>query len=116
MFHLDGGSKTKAVRLKYGNSSRSGRVEIYYSGSWEAICYDGWDIHDAFVACRQLGFSGADSITRESGTGITSSLKQVQCKGDENTLGDCVNDWSVGNCNYEYAGVICTGKCLIHVL
>ena len=85
-------------------------MEIYYNGSWEAICYDGWDVHDAYVACRQLGFSGADSITRETGMGIASSLKRVQCKGNENTLGDCVHDdWSVGNCSYGYAGVICTG-------
>ncbi|XP_020605209.1 uncharacterized protein LOC110044027 isoform X4 [Orbicella faveolata] len=105
----DGGSATKALRLRDGNGTRSGRVEIYYSGSWEAICFDGWDIHDAFVACRQLGNSGADRITRETAKGITSSLKKVRCKGNENTLGDCDHDgWSVGNCSYGYAGVVCT--------
>ncbi|KAJ7383552.1 hypothetical protein OS493_027215, partial [Desmophyllum pertusum] len=104
-----GGSATKALRLRGGNGTRSGRVEIYHSGSWEVICYDGWDIHDAFVACRQLGFSGADSGTRVTATGVTSSLKKVQCTGSENTLGDCVhNDWSVGNCSFGFAGVICT--------
>ena len=85
-------------------------MEIYLSSSWEAICFDGWDIHDAFVACRQLGYSGADAITRETGAGISSSLKKVQCKGNENTLEDCDHDgWSVGNCGYGYAGVTCTG-------
>ena len=85
-------------------------MEIHYSGSWEAICFDGWDIHDAFVACRQLGYSGADSITRETAASMMSSLKKVQCKGNENTLGDCDHDgWSVGNCSYGYAGVLCTG-------
>lgn len=106
---IDGDSATKALRLGDGNGTHGGRVEIYYSGSWEAICFDGWDIHDAFVACRQLGYSGADSITSETGARITSSLKRVQCKGNENTLGDCDHDgWSVGNCSYGYAGVICT--------
>lgn len=99
------------MRLRDGrNGTHSGRVEIYYSGSWEAICFDGWDIHDAFVACRQLGYSGADAVTRDTGAGISSSLKKVQCKGNENTLGDCDHDgWSVGNCTYGYAGVTCTG-------
>lgn len=99
------------MRLRDGrNGTHSGRVEIYLSSSWEAICFDGWDIHDAFVACRQLGYSGADAITRETGAGISSSLKKVQCKGNENTLGDCDHDgWSVGNCGYGYAGVTCTG-------
>ena len=63
------------------------------------------------MACRQLGFPGADSITREAAGSITSSLKRVQCKGNEDTLGDCIHGgWSVGNCNYGYAGVICSGK------
>ena len=85
-------------------------MEIYHSSSWEAICFDGWDIHDAFVACRQLGYSGAESITRETAASITSSLKKVQCKGNEITLGDCDHDgWSVGSCSYGYAGVVCTG-------
>ena len=111
--HLDGGSTTKALRLKTNNSTNSGLVEIYHGGSWEPICYDGWDIHDAFVACRQLGFPGAKSITRETAVGVTRSLKKVQCQGGEDTLGECVhNGWSQGNCNYGFAGVICSGKLL----
>ncbi|PFX16283.1 Neurotrypsin [Stylophora pistillata] len=106
---IDGGSTTKALRLKTNNSTNSGLVEIYHGGSWEPICYDGWDIHDAFVACRQLGFPGAKSITRETAVGVTRSLKKVQCQGGEDTLGECVhNGWSQGNCNYGFAGVICS--------
>ena len=106
------------MRLQNGNNgTRGGRVEIYYGGSWEGICFDGWDIHDAFVACRQLGYSGADSITRETAGSFSRSLKKVQCKGNETTLGDCVHDGlSGGSCNYGYAGVICTGMLGFHHL
>lgn len=117
LFHQqDGGSTTKALRLRRFNETRSGQVEIYHGGSWETICFDGWDVHDAFVACRQLGYSGADGIKHETPANVQSSLKNVRCKGNENTLGDCIHDWSVGNCNHGYAGVICSGMfwCLCH--
>ena len=108
-FHLDGDSTTKGIRLLTSNRTRSGQVEIYHDGSWEAICFDKWDIHDAFVACRQLGFGGAEAITKETRPNHR-SLKSVHCKGNEDTLGDCITDWKRANCDQDYAGVRCSGK------
>ena len=69
-----------------------------------------WDIHDASVTCRQLGYSGATGITRETpraspGNGVNN----VQCKGNENALGDCVPHLTSGICGYGFAGVTCSG-------
>ena len=35
-----------------------GRLEVYFDGSWGAICFDPFKINDGFaqVACRQLGY------------------------------------------------------------
>lgn len=107
---LDGGSATKAIRLLRNNSTLSGQVEIYDSGSWEAICYDTWDIHDASVACRQLGYSGATGITSKTpAVSPGNGLNTLQCRGNENALGDCVLGWKVTSCSYGFAGVTCSG-------
>lgn len=45
------------MRLTGTNSSREGRVEICYNGTFLSVCDDYWDALNAAVVCRQLGFS-----------------------------------------------------------
>ena len=41
-----------------GDGLLRGRVEYCNNGSYKAICYDdSWDVRDASVGCRQLGFA-----------------------------------------------------------
>ena len=90
-----------------------GRVEAYYSGLWGTVCDDGWDIEDAHVVCRMLGFSRAlqavGSAHFGQGTGVV-LLDNVGCRGNEKTLANCShNGWGKHNCgHHEDAGVVCS--------
>ncbi|XP_030844636.1 scavenger receptor cysteine-rich protein isoform X8 [Strongylocentrotus purpuratus] len=100
------------VRLVGGSNEAEGRVEIQYNGVWGTICDDSWDITDASVVCRMLGFQGASGAPGSAhfgqGTGPI-QLDDVGCTGAEQTIFDCAHPaFGVHNCaHYEDAGVVC---------
>ena len=97
------------------NSLSSGRVEVFYNGTWGTVCDDWWDLQDADVVCRQLGYDGALSAPRaaafEQGTGPI-WLDDVGCFGNEKSIFQCGHQgWGVENCWHgEDAGVLCRPK------
>ncbi|KAK7880797.1 hypothetical protein WMY93_032560 [Mugilogobius chulae] len=64
------------VRLVKTRSCCSGRVEIFYQGRWGSVCYSGWDVNDANVVCRQLGFDRAQyAVSFPAVVGIPSGCR-----------------------------------------
>ncbi len=47
----------------------AGRLEIFINNQWGTVCSDGFDIADADVACRQLGYDEAASFNNASSLG-----------------------------------------------
>ena len=111
--HVHVATEEGGVRLVGGTTDNEGRVEVYHNGAWGTVCDDSWDINDASVVCRQLGYSRATSALGEAYFGEGSGpilYDEVACTGTETSLTDCDHD-GVGlhDCaHYEDAGVVCS--------
>ena len=97
------------IRLRGSHSPNMGRVEVHYAGTWGSVHQ--WDIKDATVACRQLGYRS----TSVSGSGFCSSdipiwFTYFKCFGDKTSLEQCGRDfyqyWTSTYC----ANIVCTDK------
>uniref|UniRef100_A0A674KGV3 SRCR domain-containing protein n=1 Tax=Terrapene triunguis TaxID=2587831 RepID=A0A674KGV3_9SAUR len=97
-----------------GEDRCSGRVEVWYRGSWGTVCDDSWDMADANVVCKQLGCGSAVSAPGEAayGEGIGPIwVETLNCRGTESSLWDCpAKPWGESNCGHkEDVAVNCSG-------
>ena len=96
-------------------------MEIFYNGNWGTVCDDSWDINDARVVCRQLGFPNAISAPHRAHFGVGVGkiwLDDVRCSGNESLLVNCSHyGWGSHNCGHsEDASVICSSMLSPQVL
>lgn len=110
------GSSSSTVRLSGGNES-AGRVEVFLNGQWGTVCDDYWDIQDATIVCRQIGFPGAVEALRNArfgqGQGLI-HLDDVACNGQERSILDCPRSSSEDCGHSEDAAVVCLTGNLIY--
>jgi len=85
-----------------GPNSYSGRLEYYATGEWGTVCDDDFDIMDAKVACKQLGFGLPVAWWSDNNEGTGQIwLDELECVGTESSLGDCAhNGWGDHNCRH----------------
>lgn len=107
------GVKDGDMRLAGGEADNEGRVEIFYSGQWGTVCDSLWDLTDASVVCRALGFRNVTKALGGAAFGPGSGpimLDEVECEGTELSLADCRSlGWMQSDCGHnEDASVICT--------
>jgi len=108
--------KAITVRLVGTNVSHVGQLEIQYNGTWGAVCgYSSyyWDIRDAQVICRMLGYKAAERPIWyiEGETTTRKLMDEVGCSGKEKSIAECAHLgwWNVrSDCTYKrFAGVVC---------
>ena len=93
-------------------------MEVFYNGTWGTVCDDFWELDDARVVCRELGYEGVVSAHGNAHFGRGTGeiwLDNVECTGSESKLGLCDHK-GVGdhNCNHgEDAGVVCQSEYML---
>ena len=95
------------------SNTLSGRVEVLLDGEWGTVCGDSWNLTEASVVCRQLGFP----LAKSAGAGYYGPgrgpiwLTNVSCSGEERELMRCSYHKAQGplkNCDhYDDIGVMC---------
>ena len=94
-----------------GSSPLQGRVEVLYSGTWGTVSHYNWDILDANVVCRQLGYDGAMAALHHAAFGKGKGmiwLDEVKCTGNERSITDCMHKVGAGRQHDQDASVICS--------
>lgn len=102
----------QTLRLADGYRKGEGRVEIFHDGYWGTVCNDYWDIKDAQVVCRQLGYSKTLKTFRFSTFGKGNGhiwLIHLRCSGNESSIENCQHrGWNNHHCSHsEDVSVIC---------
>ena len=87
-------------------------MEVYRSGEWQTVCDDSWDIREADVVCRQLGYEYAVLAIQGAAFGQGSGGQweaEWSCDGNEASLSNCSSSSAL--CTHsEDASVICSGS------
>ena len=71
-----------------------GRLEVFLSGKWAPVCSEGFTDGAAAVACKSMGFSGAEPVKGDCvNAGLCGvdapHLSNVECVGSESSLLSC---------------------------
>ena len=93
-------------------------MEVNVKGEWGTINYHNWDIIDANVVCRMLGYQFAIQADRAASLGFESGSGPIwfgylNCLGSERSIADCgIDTPSLYTAYYYYshsydAGVVC---------
>ncbi|XP_072529172.1 scavenger receptor cysteine-rich type 1 protein M130-like [Salminus brasiliensis] len=103
-------SKHLPLRLREGEGSCSGTLEVYHNAEWGSVCGTWWDMRNAQVVCRQLGCGPALSANGNVAFGAgggTIWMNRVKCKGNELHLWDCPHSLKRHTDCSHRAGVTC---------
>ena len=105
-----------------GSTEKEGYVEgLGFNNQWGGLCDDAFDLSDANVICRMLGYpsaiaalgsSTADGLYGTAPSGNNFILEELGCTGNETAVFDCphLGEWNAYCAPGEIAGVRCASS------
>ncbi|XP_035673207.1 scavenger receptor cysteine-rich domain superfamily protein-like [Branchiostoma floridae] len=96
------GQDTIRIRLTGGSGPDEGRVEVRQDGglTWGTVCQDYFDMRDADVVCRMLGFPSAQAVRNDAFFGQAYGLRL------DHAGGTCIGSAIVIEAQSAYAGIM----------
>ena len=92
-------------------------MEIFYKGRWGLVCHHDWDLKDASVVCRELGYGNAVKASSVSNYRTEVSeywFDYVNCTGNELNLASCLHSkWGKTNCESSEQAIVNCSKGLV---
>ena len=107
-----------SIRLVGGPNGHEGHVEMYLLGHWVSAYFSYWDLVDATVVCRQLGYPAALTIQNKAAQAFIGGERKylrldLRCNGNETSIIQCSHGMTLSYSYYYYPfnrdRVICSG-------
>ncbi|VDH99035.1 Hypothetical predicted protein [Mytilus galloprovincialis] len=103
------------VRLVSGAGPWEGRVEVFMHGQWGTICDSSFNVEEASVICRMVGFKEAFTQPRMmlssyfGQSNLPIRMSEVSCSGTELDINACIlGTWGNNTCSRTHeVGVDC---------
>ncbi|KAM9020365.1 antigen WC1.1-like [Ara ararauna] len=108
-------SEFLALRLVNGNDC-TGRLEVFYNGTWGSICSNQMSQLTAVTVCKHLNCGDSGEIARDFEYGRGSGptwLDHIECTEQQSSLWQCQSDpWNAQSCDNraDETHISCTGR------
>ncbi|NXK14915.1 WC11 protein, partial [Herpetotheres cachinnans] len=105
-----------ALRLENSNNC-SGRLQVFYNGTWGSICSNSMTPKTVSLACKELGCGNGGSLETRLPYGRVSAptwLDRVQCGERNSSFWQCPSaPWDPQSCNdlRDETHITCNGNC-----
>ena len=97
-------SRTSVSPLRLvGGTSSTGRLEVFYNGSWGTVCGDFFTASESRGVCKMLGFHSGIKIDNRNYTTTYGPiwLDNLRCNGTETDIAECSHSgWGIHNCQH----------------
>ncbi|XP_023682448.2 scavenger receptor cysteine-rich type 1 protein M130 [Paramormyrops kingsleyae] len=113
--------ESQRVRLQGSEKPCTGRVEVFYNGSWGVVCSQKWTKANEKVVCNMLRCGSPQNYTKgRSYSDLPNKMwmNNVECFGNETNLWNCVfPGWGISACSHtsDHVNVECSENIVLNL-